>query len=331
MFRKLLVVSAVLLTAACGSSPTDTAAPPASAGAPAANAFPVTVEHKYGSTTVKAEPKRIVLVGLTEQDSLLALGIVPVGVTEWLKKYEGAINPWAKDKLNGAPLPTVLVDQNGPQFEKIASLRPDLIIGLYSGLTQEAYDTLTKIAPTVAQPKQYNDYGIPWQETTKTVGKLVGKPAEAEKLVADAEARIAKARQDNPKFADATGLMATMWEGYFVYGSQDPRSRILTSLGFKLPEKLDEVIGDKFGASISKERVDLLDQSTIIWLAATAQEGRTALDGDPLYASLKVAKEKRDILLDESTDVGSAASFISVLSLPILLDALVPQLAKSVG
>jgi iron complex transport system substrate-binding protein len=327
MIRYIVAASLLLLTACGSGSDTQTAAPQSGSDS---GAFPVTVAHKFGSTTVKAEPKRIVLVGLTEQDSLLALGIVPVATTDWLKKYDGAINPWAKDKLNGAPLPTVLTDASGPEFEKIASLRPDLIIGLYSGLTQEFYDKLSKIAPTVAQPKEYSDYGIPWQETTRTVGKLVGKSAEADKLVAGTEALITKARQDNPKFANSSALMGTLWEGYFIYGTEDPRSRILTSLGFKLPEKLDEVIGDKFGASISKERVDLLDQSTIVWLAATAKEVRATLDADPLYMGLRVAKEKRDILLDESTEIGNAASFISVLSLPRLLDALVPQLAAAV-
>ncbi|SMD24435.1 iron-siderophore ABC transporter substrate-binding protein [Kibdelosporangium aridum] len=326
MIRYLLAASLLLLTA-CGSGSNTPAAPQSATGDAAA--FPVTIPHKFGSTTINAEPKRVVVVGVTEQDPLLALGVVPVGVTDWLKKYPGAINPWAKDKLNGAPLPTVLTDENGPQYEKIASLRPDVIIGLYAGLTQESYDKLSKIAPTVAQPKEYNDYGIPWQESTKTLGKIVGKAAQADKLVADVEAKIAKTRQDNPKFANATGLVATLWEGYFVYGSQDPRSRLLTSLGFKLPEKLDEVIGDKFGASISKERVDLLDQSVIIWLAVP-KEARTTLDNDPLYASLKVAKEKRDIILDETTDMGNAASFISVLSLPMLLDNLGPQLAQMV-
>jgi iron complex transport system substrate-binding protein len=327
MIRYIVAASLLLLTACGSGSDTQTAAPQSGSNS---GAFPVTVAHKFGSTTVKAEPKRIVLVGLTEQDSLLALGIVPVATTDWLKKYDGAINPWAKDKLNGAPLPTVLTDASGPEFEKIASLRPDLIIGLYSGLTQEFYDKLSKIAPTVAQPKEYSDYGIPWQDTTRTVGKLVGKSAEADKLVAGTEALITKARQDNPKFANSSALMGTLWEGYFIYGTEDPRSRILTSLGFKLPEKLDEVIGDKFGASISKERVDLLDQSTIVWLAATAKEVRATLDADPLYMGLRVAKEKRDILLDESTEIGNAASFISVLSLPRLLDALVPQLAAAV-
>ncbi|MET0135169.1 MAG: iron-siderophore ABC transporter substrate-binding protein [Kibdelosporangium sp.] len=328
MRRFLVAATCALLLAACGSR-TETAAPQSQAsGAPTA-AFPVTMEHKYGSTTITAEPKRIVLVGLTEQDALLALGIVPVGTTEWLGKYEGAIAPWAKDKLNGAPLPTVLDDKSGVQFEKVASLRPDLIIGIASGIDQEAYNKLTKIAPTVAQAKGYTDYGIPWQETTKLVGKAVGKSAQAEQLVAGAEAELAKVRTDNPRFGTSTGLVATSWEGYFVYGVQDPRSRFLASLGFKMPARLQEVIGDKFGASISKEQVDLLDQNVLVWLAQKPADARAELDKDPLYTGLKVAKEKRDVIIDENTDYGSAMSFISVLSIPFLLDNLVPQLVTA--
>src|SRR5262249_40184497 len=148
-----------------------------------------------------------------------------------------------------------------------------------------SYTKLSQIAPTVAQPGEYADYGVPWQEATRTIGRIVGKAAEADKLVTDTEARIAKARRDNPKFAGATAVMATMWEGYFVYGSQDPRSRFLSSLGFKLPADLDSVIGDKFGATISKERVDLLDQRIAIWIVTNAQQSRAQLDADPLYAS----------------------------------------------
>jgi iron complex transport system substrate-binding protein len=326
MIRYLLAASLLVLTACGSGSTTPAEAPQAGSG----TAFPVTIEHKYGSTTVNAEPKRIVVAGLTEQDALLALGIVPVGTTEWLKKYEGAIGPWATAKLGDAPKPTVLIDQGAPQFEKIASLRPDVIIGVNSGMTQETYDKLSKIAPTVAQLKGQIDYGVSWQDTTKAVGKIVGKVAAADKLVADNEALIAKARKDNPKFENATAIVATLWEGYFVYGPDDGRSRFLNALGFKLPEKLQEAIGDKFGASISRERMDLLDQSILVWLASNVTETRATLDKDPLYAGLAVAKDKRDILLEEASDTGSAVSFITVLSIPYLVEHYVPQLAAAV-
>ncbi|MEW2499691.1 iron-siderophore ABC transporter substrate-binding protein [Amycolatopsis sp. NPDC047767] len=315
---------------ACGS---DTPAAPGSTGASGATdpgAFPVTIEHKYGSTTIEKAPQRVVTVGLTEQDSLLALGVVPVGTTDWLGNFPGAIAPWAKAKLGNAPLPTVLKDADGPQFEKIAALKPDLIIGLYSALTQEQYTTLSKIAPTIAQPKQYNDYGIPWQETTKTVGKAVGKAKEADALVTGVEDQFAKARAAHPEFAGKSALMATQYDGYFVYGSEDPRSRILTSLGFKLPPNLDQLIGDKFGANISAERTDLLNVDALVWIVDTIPGGQATLAKDKLYSGLNVAKQKREVFIEDPSTDGSATSFVSVLSLPYTLERIVPQLTAAV-
>ncbi|WP_344420509.1 iron-siderophore ABC transporter substrate-binding protein [Amycolatopsis minnesotensis] len=313
-----------MTTAACSS------APERASGQQGLGAYPVTIDHKYGSTTIERAPKRVVTVGLTEQDSLLALGVVPVATTKWVGAFPGEIGPWADAKLAGAPVPEVLQDTSGPQFEKIAALRPDVIIGLYSGMTKESYYKLARIAPTVAQPKEYNDFGIPWQETTKQIGRIVGKQAEAAKLVQGVEDRFAKVRKENPRFEGAGALMATTYDGYFVYGSQDPRSRLLTSLGFKLPADLDAAIGDKFGANISAERTDLLDRDVLIWVVGTAAEGQAKLASDRLYSGLKVAKEKREVFVEDGTPYGHATSFVSVLSLPFQLDRLVPQLAAAI-
>src|SRR3954471_11874495 len=100
--------------AACGSDSGSPATAPSAAGSGAAaaesSAFPVTIENKFGSTTIAAEPKRIVTVGLTDQDAVLALGKVPVGTTDWLGGYKGAIGPWATGKLGTAAVPTMLTD-----------------------------------------------------------------------------------------------------------------------------------------------------------------------------------------------------------------------------
>jgi iron complex transport system substrate-binding protein len=76
--------------------------------------------------------------------------------------------------------------------------------------------------------------------------------------------------------------------------------------------------------------MDLLDQSILVWLASNVTETRATLDKDPLYAGLAVAKDKRDILLEEASDTGSAVSFITVLSIPYLVEHYVPQLAAAV-
>jgi iron complex transport system substrate-binding protein len=354
MARRLPILLALIgLLAACGSqpaaqaptsasaatsAPTDTPPTATPTSAPAAtsaptsapaesDAFPVTIEHKYGSTTIEAKPERIVVVGLLEQDALLAMGVTPVGTTEWFGKHPGAIWPWAQDKLTGE-MPEVLVNTDGINYERITALKPDVIVALYAGLTKEEYDLLTQIAPTVAQPGAYADYGIPWQELTVTVGKIIGQAAQAETLVADVEGSFERVRSEHPEFQGATAIVATPYQGIWVYGPQDVRGRLLTSLGFKLPDELAAITGAEFGGNLSMERADILDVDAIIWLDPTEAEGAL---GGPLYASMPVHTEGREVMLDSyKSPLGGATSFVTVLSLPYLLDNLTPMLAAAV-
>lgn len=228
-------------------------------------------------------------------------------------------------------MPTVLNDTGtGPQVERIAALRPDLILALYGGLTKEQCESLSKFAPVVAQPEEYNDYGIPWQELTEKVGQALGKPEEAAKVVQDTEGRIKAAVGEHPEFKGAGAVMATPYEGMFVFGSQDPRSRLLTELGFALPEDLDKAIGDRFGANISKERTDLLDQDAVVWIVGDTVRDAGKLHKDASYKDLTVVREGREVFVDETSDYGNATSFVSALSLPYVLDRLVPQLTAAV-
>ncbi|MFC4565306.1 iron-siderophore ABC transporter substrate-binding protein [Nocardiopsis mangrovi] len=322
------LASLALLIAAtgCGAAGGTEESP----GASADGAFPVTIEHKFGDTEITGRPERVVTVGLTDQDALLALGVVPVATTGWIGDYPGQIGPWAQEALGDAEPPEVLDSSDGPQVERIASLEPDLILSLYGGLTRNQYDLLSQIAPTVAQPGEYPDYAIPWQELTGKVGAAVGESGRAEEIIADVDAQIAAAREEHPEFEGASAVMATTWEGYFVYGSEDPRSRLLTDLGFALPEGLDAAIGDAFGANISAERADLLDTDAVVWLAADSPVDREELHGSDVYGSLDVVGEGREVFIDEGSDYGSSISFVSALSLPYQLERLVPQLAAAV-
>ncbi|MFE7133175.1 iron-siderophore ABC transporter substrate-binding protein [Streptomyces sp. NPDC057638] len=312
---------------ACGGDKGGSGADAAAKGT-GGGAFPVTIAHKYGSTTVPSEPRRVVTVGFTDQDAVLALGTVPVGTTEWVGQYPGAVGPWAEDKLGGKK-PTVLKNPGtGPQVERIAALKPDLIVAVYGGLTKEQYQALSAFAPVVAQPKEYNDFGVPWQEQTRRIGQALGKSAEADRAVADTEAKLAAAAR--PEFKKATALVATPYEGHFVFGSQDSRSRLLGSLGFGSPAGLDKVIGGQFGASISKERTDLLDQDAIVWMVGDVAKDAAKLRQDSSYGDLKVVKEGREVYIPEKTAYGHAMSFGTVLSLPYVAERLSAQLAAAV-
>jgi iron-siderophore transport system substrate-binding protein len=321
----LALLLAAALISACGAEPDTSSSAAAGAAEPAA--FPVTIEHKYGSTTITKAPKRVVVAGLREQDSLLALGIVPVGTTEWYGKHPGAIFPWAQDELGDAPKQEVLSFTDGIQFEKIAALRPDLILAVYSGLTEKDYETLSKLAPTVAQPPGEVDWGSSWQEEILTFGAAVGKPKEAERLRAAAQARLDGAAKAHPEFKGQTAAFATPYQGYYVYGPQDARSRLLTDLGFSFPPALEDIGGEDFGGNVAAEKLDLLDVGTLVWFADPGPAEK--IRGNRLYSRLKVRREGRDVFLAEKGEVYEATSFISVLSIPVLVDRLVPRLAAA--
>ena len=291
----------------------------------------MSIENKFGTTTINAEPKRIVIVGLVEQDALLALGVVPVATTEWFGEKPGAIWPWAEPALGSAAKPQVLTNTDGIQFEKIAALqaRPDprRLLGSDRRGLRDAVEDRADRGAAEGQP---STTASRWQDVTRTVGTAVGRKAQADKLVADIEARFTAVKQAHPEFAGKTALMATTYEGYYVYGPEDPRGRLLTDLGFKMPAGLAEVTGKEFGANLSKERTDLLDTDVLIWLVDSYAPDKAKVQADPLYAKLKVKTEGRDIYLENEELLGAATSFITLLSLPYLLDNLVPQITAAV-
>lgn len=336
----VLVTTAGVGVGASAGTPPDSSAPPVTAAGtdavPVADEFPLTIEHKYGSTEVAEVPERIVVVGLLEQDPLLALGVVPVATTEWFGEFDGALWPWAREAaeaLGADPADiTVLDGTDGVNIEEVAAQDPDLIVGLYSGLTEQDYEKLSGIAPTVAQPADYNDWGIPWDELTLTLGRIVGRTEQAEALVAAVEAGFAAAREAHPEFAGASGAVATPYEGVFVYGPQDVRGRFLGDLGIEMPAELAEQLGEEFGGQLSLERVDLLDLDVVIWLDVPAPTIDLDSTEYGAYGALAVHQEGREVFLDSEAEdaLGGAMSFVTVLSLPYLLDAVVPMLALAI-
>ncbi|MET3962613.1 iron complex transport system substrate-binding protein [Marmoricola sp. OAE513] len=330
--RLAALVSAAALAAtalsACGSSDDD------SSKSTDSSWTPVSIETKFGTTEIKKRPERIVTIGLTDQDAVLALGTVPVAVTNWFGNAPGRIFPWAEDALKNAennPLkkgevPEVLQDEK--QTEKVLALKPDLITAMYSGLTQEQYDTFTAAGvPVVAPPKGNVDYGTPWQDATTIIGEAMGKKAEAEALVKGVDDKVAAAAAEHPEFEGKSAVTITNYEGFFIYGASDPRGRLLSDLGFVLPKELDDFTKKNFGKSISAENASKIDLDVLLWVNSEkkALELKT-------YAGTKVHQNGGDVFIDDTDQNGPlyiASSFVTVLSLPFYLDEIVPRLAAA--
>jgi iron complex transport system substrate-binding protein len=316
------------LLTACGS-----AEPSAPAGGPgAAGAFPCTVEHSKGATEIPRAPQRVVTVGFSDQDPVLAMGVRPVGVTDWYGDHPYATWPWAQDELGDAR-PAVLnrgafTGTPDYKYEEIAALDPDLIIGLYTSMDATQYQTLSRIAPTVAPPAGYPEWGAPWDEYTRLAGRALGVPDRAEELIAGVEARLEAAAAANPRFEGRTAVVAERQEGgeSFVRSPNDPRSQLVAALGFTIPPEIGELAGDMDGATISDEQMGLLDRDVLLWNTGFTPEVRREIERAPLYSRLKVVQTGRSVFVDDPM-VSAAWTWGTVLSLPTVIDALVAEIS----
>nr|MDT0665026.1 iron-siderophore ABC transporter substrate-binding protein [Micromonospora sp. DSM 115978] len=253
--------------------------------------------HKYGVTEIEAAPQRVVTLGLSDHEPVLALGVKPVGAIDWYGERPYGIWPWT-DELWGDERPEIVGQREDVNVEKIASLRPDVIIALYTGISEEQYSTLSRIAPTVAQPKDYDDYGAPWPVMTRIVGQTLGLSAEADKLVTDLEARFAAVRAEHPEFADMTAAVAdsTAPGQYSVFSPTDPKSVFMTELGFQIPDEIGDLADGTFSVAISAERLDLVDVDRLVWLVGDDTVTQR-INADSVYQELAVAREDRAIFL----------------------------------
>lgn len=298
----------------------------------ATGAFPVTVEHAFGSTTVDKAPQRVVSVGYTDDQTILAFGIKPVGMTDQYPNPAGQspdINtqwPWVKDKWGDAKPEVIMKNgDSGPNFEKIAALRPDLIIAVYSELDQAGYDKLSKIAPTVGRTKAEKEpFSASWQDNALHIAKALGKAEEGEKMVSDVQGRLDAAKKAHPAFANETAVVLSWYENSVApFTSTDVRGRLVSGIGFKYQTEIDKVAAGSFYTKLSPERVDLVDVDRVFVINDKADT--EALKKFELFTNLDAVKKgKVSYLLDsEGPAVGAAISQGTLLSMPYAIDELV--------
>jgi iron complex transport system substrate-binding protein len=339
--RCLPVAALALTLAACGdddpddaavstAAPAETHALDAAASEAPSDAFPVTVEHALGSTTIEAEPTRVVTVGVTEQDFVMAVGVVPVGVTEWYGEQPYATWPWAQDELGDAQ-PEVLTAVDSLDYESIAALEPDLIVGTNAGLDEESFGLLSDIAPTIAQPKDAPLYFSRWDEQARLIGQALGRSTEMEAVITDIEEQFAAAAAAHPEFegVQVAFLQNRIYEGNAIAYQDGLSTEFLTDLGFVVPPVLADFENDGGQAYIPLEQLSVLDDADVLLWATEAPEDRTALEAEPLYMALEEVRDGKLVFTDGVT--AGAIYFTSPLSLPYVLEQLVPAMASTIA
>lgn len=94
-----------LLLAGCASKTVSMTTPSASSDT-------IIVTDAFGETTLNKKPERVVTIGWENQDTPLALGVIPVGVSaaNYGKVSEDKLHPWTKEAFTklGEDKPNVL-------------------------------------------------------------------------------------------------------------------------------------------------------------------------------------------------------------------------------
>jgi len=330
------LVAATTVLAGCSTGSTEATDAPSAATSVDADAFPVTVEHAYGSTTVEEEPKRIVTIGWSDQDVLLSLGVVPVGAQQitW-GGNENKSTDWFDEKLAevGGEQPERYNADTTLPVKQIMAMQPDLILATNSGLTEAQYKKLSGEVPVVPFPKGGSPWLTSWQDSLDLIGKATGRTSIAEDVKAETQDVLDQAKKDYPQLVGTSFLVTgvqdnTKLDTIGLYGKGDARPQLLSQLGLKLAPVADKLVpGDSFYTDVSAEKAKSLKSDLLINLGYAAGSYE-ALKKDELLSQIPALKSGHYVdVTDQPLSLTFSAA--STLSIPYFVDELVPEIAKA--
>jgi iron complex transport system substrate-binding protein len=185
------------------------------------------VRHAAGTTQVRADPQRIVVLAGDQLDALCALGLQSRIVAAALPDGSSSQPSYLGTVVHDVPGVGI---RSAPDLEGIRAAAPDLILGSQA-LTPEAFGALSEIAPTVFTGPP----GPAWQDSLRTVGAATGRLDAANGLIDGFERDADKTGADN----DATHFQASVVQltdtTMRVYGADTFPGSVLGAVGVDRP------------------------------------------------------------------------------------------------
>lgn len=282
----LATVSAVLT--GCGQ---QSGATPAPSNGAALGGFPRTVPHAMGTARIERPPRRVLAMDQAFVDAAVALETPIVGYTTFTAKDPGLL-PYlgaaGKTYGKGAVSVGLLTD---PKAEKIAQVRPDLILS--SKVRHEAgYRQLAKLGVPVVFSA---NVGVTWKQDLRLTARALGK----ERL---AEQRIKAYEQRAKKIGDAVRLKSGKNPTVSVVRfAGEPTTRLYTQNSFiggilfgdiGLARPKGQPTSKDIAVDVSQERIGDFDADHIFIAAYDDGTGGTAtiqrkFQQNPLWSTLR--------------------------------------------
>ena len=222
-------------------------------------------------------------------------------------------------------------DADGAPVVEIAELDPDLILATNSGITEQEYKKLSKIAPVVAYPEA--PWITPWQTSLEMVGKALGRVSLAEEVTASTEQEIADARETYPQLVGASMifgyLTTTDLSTIGIYAPEDPRVSFMHDLGLvDAPAVAGAIKPGEFYGSVSAEQSSSLDSDVFLTWAENPGDLKTFSD-NKLIGQIP-ALASGNAYAEADKHVSLAVTNPTPLSIPFVIERFVPEVAKAV-
>lgn len=288
--RCIFCVFATLILAGCQQPSSPTASSTSLAGTSPSPAGTLEIVHSKGTTTVPAQPQRLVVFDLSSLDTLDTLGVKPLGVAgstfpKHLEKYKG------DEYLKVGTL-------FEPDYEALNAAKPDLII--VGGRSSAKYEELAKVAPTIDLSVTDNDYLGSSRKNAQILAKIFAKTEVAEERLTKLSSSV-RELSGQAKGAGKALIILTTGGKMSAYGPGSRFGTLHSDFGFEPAAqnlgtgRHGEPISFEFIAKTNPDWLFVVDRD-----AAIGEKGKSAsavLD-NPLVQGTSAGQKGRIVYLD---------------------------------
>ncbi|MBD0384008.1 ABC transporter substrate-binding protein [Paenibacillus sedimenti] len=232
LFSFALISLLAISLVACGKS-TNTQGTAASTPAQASTKptdSKITVQDAVGTVELPKKPERIIAMEFGFTDTLVTLGVQPVGVAD--DNDAGLFMDAVKSQLKNYKS---IGSRYEPNIELISSLQPDLII-VDINKHKNAIPQLKAVAPLLV----LDDFQADYNQMLKNyaiIAKAVGKEEEGKKRLSEHQAKVETLKK-KIKSTNLNVLPAVVNpKGFFAHSDHAYSGSFLAALGFNDPVK----------------------------------------------------------------------------------------------
>ncbi|MFB5759944.1 ABC transporter substrate-binding protein [Paenibacillus medicaginis] len=277
------IILLALLLSACGQAQPSAQPEGSDTNQPSAEtAAERTVTDAMGhKVTIPANPQRVLAPYL--EDPLVTLGVTPVA--QW-SVQNGKKQDYLEQYLKDVPL----MPYDMPP-EQVLSAQPDLIIINSESLVQKGlYEQYSAIAPTYVLGDEVSS---DWRQSLLKIGELLNKQADAEKAVADYDAKAAAAKEELQGVGGDQSV-AILWltkkSFYIVDPKKSSGAVVYGDLGLKAPALTVEADSDASWTSITLEKLPELNADHIFLIKSDQGAGSETLER-PIWKALPAVQK----------------------------------------